>query len=100
MHLPAFSLCTALYVLPVSAHLMTNKLHCYEMNSLFYFSSSQQVTLEEGKAGGVCFSFLTFLQGAIVPVVVAEQHTSSQPSLHHLLAYSRHSVNPHRGLVT
>lgn len=93
-------MCTALYVLPVSAHLMPNKLHCYEINPLFYFSSSQQVTLKNGKAGGVCFSFLIFLQGTVVPVVVAEQHTLSQPSLHHLPAYSRHSVDPHRGLVT
>lgn len=68
---------------------MTNKLHCYEINPLVYSSSSVTPAGNiRGRESRRVLFFFTPLQGATVPVVAAEQHTLSQPSLWDLLAYT------------
>lgn len=94
MHL-AFSMCPASHVLPGSAHLMTNKLHCYGMNPLVYSSSSQHI---RGRKSRRVFVF---------PCIPARCYCTSSscrttcliPALF-MGPVSLHSVNPHRGSVT
>lgn len=93
MHLPAFSMCPASQILPGSAHLMTNKLHCYEINPLVYSSSSHK---RKGKQEGFVFSCIPT---RCYCTSSSCRKTCFIPALF-MGPVSLQSVNPHRELVT